>query len=292
MPFCSNCGAQVDDGSRFCMSCGSPVDAPSAPAAAPVYAPVAAPVYAPVSPYAQQGNIRQESIAEINKMIQYFSQKQAQYDEYDDCCEKIEFYSDPRSRVKVKGGVAGTLFKVFGLIMTIGGGIYSLFSLITLAAAISMLSSGARMSSEDYSVIAAFMIPIVILIAGIVLLVLSGVKRRAYARKAQSEKERMLAYYEERYDALANELNAHFLNYGYCPVAASYTNPRILALIREPINLGRADTIKEAINVMIMDSHNSEMELQARLAAQSAASAARGAKAAAFFSAANFIRHF
>ena len=279
MPFCSNCGAQVDAGSRFCMSCGSPVEqTPVAPAPTP------APVYAPVSSIAHQGNIRQESIVEINRMIQYFSKKQAQYDEYDDCCEKISYYSNSRSRVPVSGG-RGTIFKVFGLIMTIGGGIYSLFSLLM----ISVYSSSSRVEPEA---VAVMVIPWIVLVGGIVLLVISGIKARAYVRRVNEERERLLRHYEDRYDALANELNTYFLNYGYCPVAASYSNPRILELIREPINLGRADTIKEAINVMIMDSHNSEMELQATLAAQSAASAARGAKAAAFFSAANFIRHF
>ncbi len=283
MPFCSNCGAQVDAGSRFCMSCGSPVEqTPVAPAPTP------APVYAPVSSIAHQGNIRQESIVEINRMIQYFSKKQAQYDEYDDCCEKISYYSNPRARVSVGGG-RGTPFKVFGLIMTIGGGVFCLASLATIAAYSTASRYGA---SADSGTVAVMVVPWIILAAGIALLVLSGIKGRAYVGRVNAERERLLKHYEDRYDALANELNTYFMNYGYCPVAASYTNPRILELIREPINLGRADTIKEAINVMIMDSHNSEMELQATLAAQSAASAARGAKAAAFFSAANFIRHF
>lgn len=275
MPFCSNCGAKVEAGNRFCIGCGSPVEQTAV---------VPAPVYVPVSAIAQQGNLRQQSIIEINRMIQYFSKKQAQYDEYDDCCEKISYYSNPRSRVSVRGG-RGTIFKVFGLIMTIGGGIYCLFSLMVMAVY-------SKASRADPEAVAFMVIPWVVLAAGIAFLIVSGIKSRAYAGRVKAERERLLRYYEERCDALASELSTYFFNYGYCPVAASYTNPRILQLIRDPINLGRADTIKEAINVMIMDTHNSEMELQAKLAAQSAASAARGAKAAAFFSAAHFIRHF
>ena len=46
--FCTNCGAQVPDGSKFCTSCGSPIAAAPAPAPAPVPpAPVSEPVVTP-----------------------------------------------------------------------------------------------------------------------------------------------------------------------------------------------------------------------------------------------------
>lgn len=47
--FCTNCGAQVPDGSKFCTHCGSPIAAAPAPAPAPVPpAPVPEPVVPPV----------------------------------------------------------------------------------------------------------------------------------------------------------------------------------------------------------------------------------------------------
>ena len=49
--FCTNCGAQVPDGSKFCTSCGSPIAAAPAPAPAPV---PPAPVPEPVVPSAPE----------------------------------------------------------------------------------------------------------------------------------------------------------------------------------------------------------------------------------------------
>ena len=275
MPFCSKCGAQIVPGDRFCAGCGSPVEA-SAPA--------------PVPPVAQQGDIRQASIAEIDRLIRYFSQKQAQYDEYDICCEKITFYSNPRSSAAVKGG-SGTLFLVFGLIMAIGGGTFSYYSLIVLLAAYQTVSQGKEFTSEYFMYMALFLIPLVVFILGAVFIILSIIKRRSHNRKVKSEKERLLAHYEERSDALVNELITHFRNYGNCPVEAAFTNPRVLSLMHEALIRGRADTIKNAIYVLFMDSRHSDMELQAGLAARSAASAARGAQAAAFYSASSFSGH-
>ena len=51
--FCTNCGAQVPDGSKFCTSCGSPIAAAPAPAPAPVPsapAPEPAPMPEPPTP--------------------------------------------------------------------------------------------------------------------------------------------------------------------------------------------------------------------------------------------------
>ena len=59
----------------------------------------------------------------------------------------------------------------------------------------------------------------------------------------------------------------------------------------DTMNSGRADTIKEAVNILVEDAHRNNMEAYARSAAISADNAARGARTAAVFAAANlFIR--
>ena len=56
--FCTNCGAQIEDGLNFCTNCGSPVEqpmpAPAAPAPAPAPAPQPVPAAAPMPQPAPQ----------------------------------------------------------------------------------------------------------------------------------------------------------------------------------------------------------------------------------------------
>ena len=59
IPFCPNCGKNVEAGKRFCENCGTPITAPaSQPAAAPQYtAPPPPPAYAPSAPQGQHASL-------------------------------------------------------------------------------------------------------------------------------------------------------------------------------------------------------------------------------------------
>ena len=107
---------------------------------------------------------------------------------------------------------------------------------------------------------------------------------------------KQVVYCRTRINELAQELTQHFRAYGYCPVGPEYTNPSILQQIMSVIQSGRAETPKEAINVLLDDAHKSSMEFAAMLTARNAQAAAEyaqgaaaGATASAVFSAANFF---
>ena len=95
---------------------------------------------------------------------------------------------------------------------------------------------------------------------------------------------------ESKEEKFCEELYQYYLNYGYCLVSAEYTNPSNLLAILHTIESGRADTIKEAINILVEDAHRNNMEALATQTAVASAAAARGATAAAVFSAANFFK--
>ena len=82
MAFCSQCGTQLLDNMRFCPSCGSPKVEVGAPK-----------VTTPPQPdnmFQQTIDIRNQSLEEINRMIEYFGKKQALYDEYEQIQYQIE----------------------------------------------------------------------------------------------------------------------------------------------------------------------------------------------------------
>lgn len=267
MPFCSKCGMQLQEGSNFCNGCGASVN-----------------INTQVNPSQET---RKASLEEMDKMIKYFSKKQAQYDEYDNCVEQLSYYRNPSTVIRIDEKLPwkGPTGKPF-IIIAIGILVFSFMWIMY-----------AYIAFQDKSKMIA---PVIVLIIGIVMLVSGIVIRTKYnsvyrsfnqhiKTKQISEKERLIKQYQDRCDQLSEELDTHFKNYGYCAVAESYTNPKILREIREPINIGRADTIKESMNLLVQDAHNAEMESHAAATANSARSAARGANVAAFFTAASFI---
>ena len=294
--YCYKCGAQIDDSDSFCNYCGTNVvpqatelvNAPAAPVspaspAVPVSPSVPLSVVSPsvpvspvpsVSPLYYQEASRKDAIAELDRMITYFSQKEKQYEDCDHYSERIAYYSNPRSRIVTSGsGKPGIIIGSIMIGLSIPAG--------EIAALIGSLSSDSAYGGIGLG--------IAILAIGIILLV-AGIKTQSdnkkYDKRTRESKIRKNTNY---LSAFTEELAEYYEKYGYCATGPSYINPRILRKLRELVYMGRADSIKEAINIMHQDAHNSEMELQASLAARSAASAARGAKATAFFTAANFF---
>lgn len=86
---------------------------------------------------------------------------------------------------------------------------------------------------------------------------------------------------EERQTQVLYEIIDHYNELSYCPIGVEYTDPQSLESIRSIVYAGRAETIKEALNIMIDDIHKSNMETAAFVAAQSAYSAAKSSRVAA-----------
>jgi len=125
-------------------------------------------------------------------------------------------------------------------------------------------------------------------IAGIIILLVGGLMIFLYANKKASVKKR-IEQETDRICQIADELTAHYKNYGYCTVGMEYTNPKILQQMGNLIRQGRADTPKEAINIMIEDAHRTDMEMMQMETMRAARAASRGSAVAAGFAAANFF---
>lgn len=297
MPYCSYCGYVVEADARFCDRCGKPTNlqhlAPSAvPAAAPNASPYASPYanpYAAPSPIQQQARTRTESLYEINRIVEYFGRKQPQYEELSQCFQKIDYFKNTNSRIVEP--ISGTKSTVP---FYVTGGICIWLALLSLIIG-AMIKTNAYSHNDGLAYFLFFLAAG--LVAGGIVLMNMGAKVSSHNSKLYKEKrEAILKQYTDRLYALSEEIYYHYQNYGYCAVGLEYTFPSTLQRIKNNIDFGRADTIKEAISVMLMDAHLSEMQLQASitsqaavLAAQSAASAARSSRATAILMGASIL---
>lgn len=210
-----------------------------------------------------------DTLAKLDQMISYFDKKQKQYDEYDECCEKIVHFSKPATRVVTTGGT-GKAMTIVGIVFFFIGCVFSGF-----------------FSSCGYKNI-IFQFWALVLLFGLVLIMAGSIRRSRYWHNEQKKKTLILAENKSRFASLENELLQYYKEFGTSLTASSYTNPKILRYLKKLIELGRADNTKEAINLMHQESHNPEMESVAILAAREASGMARDSDTVAFYTAADF----
>lgn len=232
--FCSNCGKENPDSAAFCNGCGSSLAMRQAD-------------------NGSRQRTRNAELTELERLMRYFRQMSAQYEEYDRLFEQIN--------QSAKGKHYALL--VWGIIVTVIGGLISSVAF-------------SQMSIDQKGWIAlCCLLPGAAMIAGHIF----------YAKNFDAKRAQALRRFEE----VGAELTEHYQNYGVCSVGAEYTNPANLQVIHNTIQSGRADTIKEAINLLIDDAYRNNMQQFAAQTARNTAAAAKGTKAAAVFAAANFF---
>lgn len=230
MAFCGNCGAEMQEGMRFCASCGTrwgevgtmPVAASPAPVADSIQ---------------NTYNLRNQNIGEIRRMINYFGQKQALYDEYESLQEELEKL-DPDSSAEDS---------LHRFRRKHGAKIVCIFLILSFPSFL-----------LKKQVIAALLVVVAGIVVGVI------------AKRQEIDREVTIDNGYRRISKIASELSDYYANYGQCMVGYEFSNPRILSQIGAIIEKGRADTIKEAINRMLEDNHRSYVELQSAMAARSA----------------------
>ena len=211
-----------------------------------------------------------DTIAKLDQMIGYFDKKQKQYDEYDECCEKIIRYSKPGARIATAGGT-GNAMMIVGIVFFFIGCVFS-----------------GLFSSCGYKNI-IFQFWVLVLLFGLVMIMAGSIKKSHYRRNQEKKKNAILAENKNRFVSLENELLQYYREYSSCLTASAYTNPKILRYLRKLIELGRADNTKEAINLMHQETRNPEMESRAITAAREASGMARDRDTVAFYTAADFL---
>ena len=81
-----------------------------------------------------------------------------------------------------------------------------------------------------------------------------------------------------------------YAEYPLCPIGPEYSNPDVLYALLQVIQSGRADTIKEALNILIDDSYRQKMQEYSQKIEKSVADIERNTKVSAIFCAGRFFR--
>ncbi len=247
--FCSNCGNQVADGTRFCPHCGGGI------ASANVSIPEAPVAPDPMMQYQMQKNaVRHSEMRELDRLIGHFSQKADQYDDYDIATAAVNHYSRGARKAMI----------VWGAILAAFGFIFLLAQFDSEAAPLAVVG------------LFLFLLPGAFMIFGGIMMQVANKKNYQQAL--------------EVWQQLSEELYYHYISYPNCPVGPEYSNPNILMVLRNTLQSGRADTIKECLNLMVADANQRAMEDYMAEIQRSTAQAARSSTAAAIFMAASFFR--
>lgn len=248
--FCPYCGTSLVDGALFCMKCGKPIA--SIPESKEPVLSFQSVADLQVQKYQMQKDAaRKSEINSLSTALSHFSLKKAQFKEYDEVCKRVNHYA--------RGAKSALL--VWGCIIAMCG----LLSLMVFL-------------SENVSPAPAFfvmLIPSVMMIVGGILMKVNNHKKYSKAI--------------ERYTQLSKELYAHYVMCPSCPVGAEYINPVILELLLKVLQSGRADTVRESINITIDDAHRAEVQAYLATIAQHTAEINRKTGVSTVFVAASFF---
>ena len=246
---CSKCNSPLTGNSKFCGKCGTPVQTNTS-------ASYANTVY---SSYQQM--TMEECIGELNRMCEYFEQVDSVYREYDACDRHIKENSAP-----VLNFISHTIKPIW--FICLGAAFFVLASFLqkenSLSAVIGWYIVGGIIILATLFYISLFLVDMIIALKN---------RRRQASRQAE----------------LAIELTKHYENYGYCIVGQEYTNPRILAMIKENMITGRSYTIQNAVDLLYIDNQKKEKSAVKFLEITKQRQNKYGAKTAAAFIPANFF---
>lgn len=229
MMICKECGMELN-GERFCFHCGAPAGNEIV-------------VQRREISYSG-GDIRRQSLADMNSMMNYFGMRSEEYNSADLLEDEITrrsqrgYYGWLTSGI-LMGLAAYLLIKVSGNLDEIGA--YIVFG-FPAAFALSMF---------------------------------------ALLRKRNAKKLRAA---QERYTEITEELMEYYDAYGYCPLGFEYTHPVILAKIKDTIRKGRANTPETALNILLEDIHRDNMEANMAATAAATAETARYSRETAHYS--------
>ena len=254
---CDNCGQAIPKSALFCSKCGIKQEVRSAADIERVQqwsAKEKEKIQAKMDAYVQT------EVGKIDKAYNYFLKNEGAYDSYNYYATQANNYLK-RAPKKPSGCAIFGMIVALLAITEITGTVFYLF-MGEIGAALGML--------------VGFGLPLFLYLR----------YRKTAEQEHASRQNEMI---EKRDEALKKIWDYYRAYPGHCPVSIDYSHPRTLEYLYTLMNNHRADTVKEAINLMEEEMHRKRMETHQQELIYRATQAGNAAQTAAFFSAMDFF---
>ena len=205
--------------------------------------------------YAAINAQREASLAECQRIINHFSPKVDVFQKYETLNSNIDKFS--------KTSVAPL---VWGILVALAG----IISVVT-----TVLETKSIHNLVPY------------LIAGGVVVLIGGGLILIFVLKKRSHKKKLKAFIEEAGE-LSNQLELLYNGFGSCPLPSEYVDPRIVYKLQQVIMVGSANTLQDALN-MLLSVQRAYPKIEAAKAAAAAVTAERYEGKPAFFNAVSYL---
>lgn len=235
--YCYKCGTQFQDGMNFCPYCGVRVN--STPERV-----------VPGDPE------KEKAINDVNKLLNYFSQKTAQYNEYDSVTGVLYKLRSGRNKI----------LKILSIVSFVIGGILLLPSVFLFIKSfiqshktnMNIHTLGGLPGANMWLMLVVY--SCVFLVAAVVLIIVDSFRKERFSQN--------LRLYVNRYYALSDELYLNYLAYKDCPIKAPFTNPGNIYVVQQTIMAGQADSIENAVAFLSARAANNRVEVYSNACAE------------------------
>jgi hypothetical protein len=199
---------------------------------------------------------KEKAINDVNKLLNYFSQKTAQYNEYDRVTGVLYKLRSGRNKI----------LKRLSIVSFIIGGILLLPSVFLFIKSF-IQSNNTNMNIHTLGGLAGanmwLMLVVyscVFLVAAVVLIIVDSFRKERFSQN--------LRLYVNRYYALSDELYLNYLAYKDCPIKAPFTNPGNIYVVQQTIMAGQADSIENAVAFLSARAANNRVEVYSNICAE------------------------
>lgn len=229
MKYCTKCGTQMEDDVNFCPKCGTASNSASQVVNAESKNEVS-----------EKGT--SSIVAKLNELHSYFSEIKNAYNIFDN---GIGIVNDAEWRKTVKGRCRASFA---------GKILWIVLALIVLSMII-MIIIGMNSYGDDLEFLFLMVYLWFLAVAVLICAIIFSIKGKGFKNHKKA-----LDFYDKNVPIAQKQIQEHYAKLENCPLGIDYTSPSTIERLVYYLNSHRADSLKEAINVLEDERHKANVE--------------------------------